>query len=115
MTGLLAHLLALFSGRPVVVDPSLRPVRTPDYQGPPPEPEIRQDPPTTTAWELIAGYTAGRYLDILPGAAVYPGEQDLDKGPQVMDIAAAFGKKRYKLDRDRLRSLSRNRSSSLIS
>ena len=38
----LAHLLALFAGEPVTVDPSLRPVRTPDHQGPPPEPAIRQ-------------------------------------------------------------------------
>ncbi len=42
--GTLAHLLALFAGEPVQVDPSLRPVRASDARKPPPEPEILQNP-----------------------------------------------------------------------
>lgn len=38
----LRHLLALFAGEPVAVDPSLRPVMTPDHRRSPPEPAILQ-------------------------------------------------------------------------
>ena len=38
--GALARLQALFAEEAVAVDPSLRPVKTPDHQGPPPEPKI---------------------------------------------------------------------------
>jgi integron integrase len=40
----ITRLLTLFAGERVQVDPSLRPVRTPDHQTPPPEPEMRQEP-----------------------------------------------------------------------
>ena len=39
----LAHLLALFAGEPVAVDPSLRPGRVPTHRGPSSEPAILQD------------------------------------------------------------------------
>lgn len=40
--GVLDHLLALFAGEPVAVDPSLCPVMTPDHRRSPPEPAILQ-------------------------------------------------------------------------
>lgn len=42
--GLLAHLLALFAGEHVDVEPSLRPVSVTDHREPPPDSTIRQDP-----------------------------------------------------------------------
>ena len=41
-------------------------------------------------WAVPAGYTAGRYLDIPPGRAVYPGKDGLDGKAQVVDIVAVL-------------------------
>ena len=41
-------------------------------------------------WAVPAGYNAGRYLDIPPGRAVYPGKDGLDGKAQVVDIVAVW-------------------------
>ncbi len=57
-------------------------------------------------WELLPGYTAGRYLDRPLGFAVYSGRWRLDKGTQVTDIADVFSRGAGDLEPDRPRSLS---------
>jgi hypothetical protein len=61
------------------------------------------------------GYPASPSRDSPPCPAGYPGQNGLDKGLQVVDLADVFGRTRDALERDRLRSLSQKLSGSLNS